>query len=150
MPLVVVLALGALISSFVAVALRTSLSGASAASAFVAEMRADELGRTAVDLVAYRIMSGGQEARRGGSFAASFGDCVVTVDYVSESARVDVNHAVPALIGAVFRTDGGDFDRLGGARPPLDCGTLEPNRCQRVGEGRSDACPAFSDRRAHG
>ena len=106
--LVVVLMFGALIAGLVAVALRTSLGGAFAASAFVKEMRAAELGRAAVDLVAYQMLSGGQPARRGGSLAASFADAELTVDYVSESARVDVNLAAPELIAAVLRAAGAD------------------------------------------
>ena len=106
--LIVVLVFAALISSLAIAAMRTSVSGASAAAVFVNEMRADELGRDAAYLVAHQLQSERPEARRGGSFVARLPRSEVSIDYVSEMARIDVNLASPKLLAALFAAGGAD------------------------------------------
>jgi general secretion pathway protein K len=107
--LFVTLLFAALISDLTIVALRTAQSGVFAASVYLDEMRADELGRAAVDMVAYQIISPSDpDARRGGSLFAHFAISRVMIDYVSETARIDVNGAPPHLIAALFEAVGAD------------------------------------------
>ncbi|MCK9917165.1 hypothetical protein MXD81_49310 [Microbacteriaceae bacterium K1510] len=106
--LFVTLLFAALISDLAVIALRTAQSGVFAASVYLDEMRADELGRAAVDLVSYQMSSSDPDARRGGSLFVRLGTSRVTVDYVSEAARIDVNMAPPRLIVALFMAVGAD------------------------------------------
>jgi len=108
--LIVVLVFAALISSLTAVALRSAVSGAAASVVFVDEMRANEMGRAAADLVAYQLRFGGPEAKRGGALTARLATCEVTVEYLSEAARIDVNTASPKLIAALFLAAGAEPD----------------------------------------
>jgi general secretion pathway protein K len=98
----------AFISSLFATVLHVSTSSGRAAAVFANAMRADELGRAAVDLVEAEVASDDQGAKRGGAFTASFGDSKVMVNYVTEAARVDVNLAPPELFAALFEAAGLD------------------------------------------
>jgi len=100
--LVIVLLFAALITMLAATAARSGLSAASASAAFVDLMRADELARAAADLVGVAASTGGPSARRGGSFVARLETAELSVDYLSETARIDINAAAPALLGQLF------------------------------------------------
>jgi general secretion pathway protein K len=100
--LIIVLLFAALITMLAATAARSGLSAASASAAFVDLMRADELARAAADLVAVAASTGGPSARRGGSFVARLETAELSVDYLSEAARIDINAAPPKLLGQLF------------------------------------------------
>jgi len=141
-----VLVFMAFITGLYATVLRVSTSGGRAAAAFANAMRADEIGRAAVDLVVAAAASednSNKEAKRGGAFAASFGDAAVSVNYVSEAARIDVNQAPPEFLAALFRAAGLDpgevssiEDRIKAFRQPLN-GTQSQsqNQGQTPGQG---------------
>lgn len=109
--LVVVLVFIAFVSSLLSAASRIASSSALAATTFANAMRSDELGRAAVHLVARQVSSGDPEAKRGGAFVAYFADAKIAIDYVSETARVDINLAPPKFLGALFRAAGADTER---------------------------------------
>ena len=100
--LVVVLLFAALITMLAATAARSGLSAASASAVFVDLMRADEVARAAADLVGVAAATGGPSARRGGSFAVRLETAELSVDYLSEAARIDINAAPPRLLGQLF------------------------------------------------
>ncbi|HLH10528.1 MAG TPA: hypothetical protein VKV77_01475 [Methylovirgula sp.] len=106
--LVAVLVFAALLASLLAGVLRMSSSYLFSAAAYSNVARADELGRTAADLVAQAVLSRDPNAKRGGSFVAHLKDADVYVNYVSETARVDVNAAQPELLIALFKAAGID------------------------------------------
>jgi len=108
--LIVVLIFSSLIASLAAVTLRSSMSSAAAGAVFVDEMRADQLGRNAADLIAYQLQSDDPQARRGGSFLVHLPLSDVSVDYVSEMARVDVNAAPPKFVANLLVAAGADPD----------------------------------------
>ena len=104
--LFIVLMFAAVLSGLVAVAMRSSMSGARAAALYADVMQADELGRATADLVAHYVETGGPERRRGGDFELRLRNANIAIDYVSESARVDANEAPLELIGAVLAAAG--------------------------------------------
>ena len=106
--LFVVLLFSAFLSALAAAAMRTGLSGARAAAVFADAVRADELGRGAADALAYRLATGDDEARRGGAIGLRLPGADVTVDYLSESARVDANLAPVPLVAALLAAAGAD------------------------------------------
>ncbi len=106
--LFVVLLFSSFLAALAASAMRTSLSGVRAAAVFADGVRADELGRSAADVLAYRLATGDEAARRGGAIAVRLPGGDLTVEYLSESARVDVNLASPSLIGALLAAVGVD------------------------------------------
>ena len=104
--LVMVLVLGLVGSSLAVVALRASAAGARAASIYLDEVRAEELGQAATDLVAVRMLQPDPQARRAGAFAVRFADALVEVDYVAETARIDLSAASPELLAALIESAG--------------------------------------------
>ena len=114
--LIVVLMFAALLSGLAAVALQGATSGARAATVFLDAMRADELGRAAGDALAFEIMHGGPGAARGGAFAIHLAQAEIAVEYLSESARVDLNNAPVDLIVAVLAAAGAEPEAIGVAR----------------------------------
>ena len=106
--LFVVLVFSAFLAALAAAAVRTGLSGARAAAAFADGVRADELGRGAAQALAYRLATGDDEARRGGAVAIRLPAADVTIDYLSESARVDANLAPVALLAALAAAAGAE------------------------------------------
>lgn len=106
--LFVVLVFSAFLAALAAAATRTGLSGAKAAAVFADVLRADQIGRDAAHVVAYRLLTGDEAARRGGAVALRLPGVDVTVDYLSESARVDVNRAPVALIASLLAAAGAD------------------------------------------
>ena len=106
--LFVVLLFSAFLAGLAATAWRTSLSGTRAATAFADLVRADELGRGAAAALAYRLATGDEAAKRGGAIGLRWPGADVTIDYVSESARVDVNLAPVSLIAALVVASGGE------------------------------------------
>lgn len=109
--LIVILAFVALIASLLGAALRIASSSARATAVFADSLRADELGRAAIDLVVHQASSSDPEAQRGGAFVAQLSNAEIHVDYVSESARADINLSPAELIGAVFRAAGAEQSR---------------------------------------
>ena len=106
--LFVVLVFSAFLAALAAAAVRTGLSGARAAAAFADGVRADELGRGAGQALAFRLATGDEAGRRGGAVAVRLPGADVTVDYLSESARVDVNAAPVALLAALAAAAGAE------------------------------------------
>ena len=106
--LFVVLVFSAFLAALAAAAVRTGLSGARAAAAFADGVKADELGRGAAQVLAYRLATGGEEARRGGAVAVRLPGADVTVDYLSESARIDANFAPVPLLAALAAAAGAE------------------------------------------
>lgn len=106
--LFIVLVFSAFLAGLAAVATRTATSGARAAAAFADGVRADELGRGAGAALAYRLATGDAAARRGGAVALRLPGADVTIDYLSESARVDANLAPVALLAALAGAAGAD------------------------------------------
>lgn len=104
--LIVVLIFGALLAAVLAGVLQMSLSYVFSSEAFSDTSRADELGRTAVDLVVQRTLLPDPDAKRGGSFAVHLEDADIYVDYLSEAARIDVNFTQPELLVALFKAAG--------------------------------------------
>jgi len=104
--LVFVVLLIALIATLLAAAQHLVVSNARAAKVFADSLRAEELGRTAVDLVMAQIQTGDPTGRRNGSFTAFLDQADLHIDYLSESARIDVNLAPPALIAGLARAAG--------------------------------------------
>jgi general secretion pathway protein K len=106
--LFVVLLFSAFLAGLAASAMRTSLSGVRAAAVFADVMRADELGRGAGDILAYHLTTAGVSAKRGGRIEMRFAGADIVIDYLSESARVDVNLAPVELLAALLAAAGGD------------------------------------------
>jgi general secretion pathway protein K len=104
--LLMVLIFGAAASSLAVTAMRSSSAGVRAATVYLDEVRAEELGRAAVDLIAARLASAEPGVRRAGAFAVPFADAVVEVSYIGETARVDLNAAPPELLAALFQAAG--------------------------------------------
>ncbi len=106
--LFVVLLFSAFLAGLAASAMRTGLSGVRAAAVFADVTRADQLGRGAGDILAYHLTTGGVSAKRGGRIEMRLSDADILIDYLSESARVDVNLAPVELIAALLAAAGGD------------------------------------------
>jgi general secretion pathway protein K len=108
--LFVVLIFAALLASVLAGVLRTSLSYVYASAAYSDAVRADELGRSAANLVAQRVLLSDPDAKRGGAFVVRLPDADIFVSYLSEAARVDVNATQPELLVALFKDAGVNSD----------------------------------------
>ena len=106
--LFVVLMFAAFLGGLAASAMRTGLSGARAAAVFADGVRADALGRAAADALAYRLVTGDAEAKRGGAIGLRLPGADVTIDYLSESARVDANAAPVPLIASLLAASGAE------------------------------------------
>lgn len=106
--LVVVLMFSALIAGLAGATVRDGLSAVRAARVFADVVQADELGRAAADIVAYQLLTGPDDMRRGGSIAVQLKGAEVSIDYVSESARIDINTAPVGLISALLSAAGAD------------------------------------------
>lgn len=149
--LFVVLVFAALITGLAGVAMRSSSSGVRAAAVYLDHMRADALGRSAADIVAYYVRSGGSELRRGGSFAIHLGEADLSVTYLSEAARIDANAAPVSLIAALLTAADADpalvravADRISATRrlaEPKPGGDQLPAP-QSVSPDRNDFSPA--------
>jgi len=113
--LFVVLLFSAFLAGLAASAMRTSLSGVRAAAVFADVMRADELGRGAGDILAYHLATASVSAKRGGRIEVRLPTADIVVDYLSESARVDVNLAPVELIAALLGAAGVDPAEVGAA-----------------------------------
>lgn len=101
--LLMVLILGLFASALTVVALRAGSAAARSASVYLDEIRAEQLGQSATDLIAARLAGDEAEAKRAGAFQARFLEGVVEVAYVSEAGRIDLNLAEPELIAALFQ-----------------------------------------------
>ncbi len=110
--LFIVLLFSAFLAGLAAAAMRMSLSGARAAAVFADVARADALGEGAADILASYLAEGDAAGRRGGSIEVRLPDANVQVDYVSESARIDVNLAPLPLIIGLLGAAGGDQDEV--------------------------------------
>lgn len=110
--LVTVLLFSALLASLLAVAMASSLSGARAAAIFLDSARADLLSQGVGNAVAFQVATAGADRKRGGAFSLRLTQADLDVDYVSESARVDVNQAPIALIGALLAAAGAEASRV--------------------------------------
>ena len=106
--LFVVLMFSAFLATLAASAMRTGLSGARAAAVFADGVRADALGRGAADALAYRLATGDAAAKRGGAIGLRLPGADVTIDYLSESARVDANAAPVPLVAALLAACGAE------------------------------------------
>ncbi len=106
--LFIVLMFSAFLATLAAAAMRTGLSGARAAAVFADGVRADALGRGAGDALAYRLATGDAAAKRGGAIGLRLPGAEVTIDYLSESARVDANAAPVPLIAALLVAAGAE------------------------------------------
>lgn len=106
--LFVVLMFSAFLAGLAATAMRTGLSGARAAAVFADGIRADALGRGAADALAYRLATGDAEAKRGGAIGLRLPGADVTIDYLSESARIDANAAPVPLIASLLAAAGAE------------------------------------------
>jgi general secretion pathway protein K len=106
--LIVVMIFAALLASVLVGVMRMSSSYVYAAAAYSDAVRADELGRSATDLVAQRVLLGDATARRGGAFGVRLPDAFVSVSYISESSKLDVNTTQPELLVALMKAAGVD------------------------------------------
>ncbi len=106
--LFIVLMFSAFLAALAAAAMRTGLSGARAAAVFADGVRADALGRGAADALAYRLATGDAAAKRGGAIGLRLPGAEVTIDYLSESARIDANAAPVPLIAALLAAAGAE------------------------------------------
>lgn len=106
--LIVVMIFAALLSSVLVGVMRMSSSYIYAAVAYSDNARADELGRSATDLVVQRILLGDATAKRGGAFNVRLPDADISISYISESARIDVNTTQPELLIALMKAAGVD------------------------------------------
>jgi Type II secretion system (T2SS), protein K len=106
--LIVVMIFAALLASILVGVMRMSSSYIYAAAAYSDAVRADELGRSSTDLVAQRVLLGDATARRGGAFGVRLPDAFVSVSYISESSRLDVNTTQPELLVALMNAAGVD------------------------------------------
>ena len=139
--LFVVLAFAALLASLVGAIMRTGVSGARAAAAFADAERADELGRGAGDIVAFRLSSGELDAIRGGRLSVHFPDADIAVEYLSESARIDVNAAPVTLIAAVLSAAGAD-------QPVVDAVSAKVTLLRKASTRPQPATGAFAQSKA--
>ncbi len=110
--LFIVLLFSAFLAGLAAAAMRMSVSGARAAAVFADVARADALGEGAADLLASHLSECDAAGRRGGSIEVRLPDADIEVDYVSESARIDVNLAPLPLIVGLLGAAGGDQDEV--------------------------------------
>ena len=106
--LFIVLLFSAFLAGLAGAAMRMGLSGARAAAVFADAARADTLGEGAADILASHLANADATARRGGSIEVRLPDADIVVDYVSESARIDVNLAPLPLIVGLLGAAGGD------------------------------------------
>lgn len=104
--LFVVLMFAVIIADLALLALHSSSSEIRATGLFVDAARAEELGESLVPLTRHYISRDIAARLRGGSFTAQFPDATVRVDYLSESARVDVNRSPIKLLEAVLLREG--------------------------------------------
>lgn len=135
--LFIVLMFSAFLAALAAAAMRTSLSGVRAAAAFADGVRADELGQGAADALAYHLATGDAAAKRGGAIALRLAGADVTIDYLSESARVDANLAPVPLVAALAAAAGAE---------PSEAESIAANVTQFRAEAaaRAKAAPAGS------
>ena len=110
--LFIVLLFSAFLAGLAAAAMRMGLSGARAAAVFADAARADTLGEGAADILASHLADADAAARRGGSIEVRLPDADIEVDYVSESARIDVNLAPLPLIVGLLGAAGGDQNEV--------------------------------------
>ena len=110
--LFIVLLFSAFLAGLAAAAMRMGLSGARAAAVFADAARADTLGEGAADILASHLADADAAARRGGSIEVRLPDADIEVDYLSESARIDVNLAPLPLIVGLLGAAGGDQDEV--------------------------------------
>ncbi len=110
--LFIVLLFAAFLAGLAATAMRMGLSGAQAAAVFADAARADTLGEGAAAVLASHLADADAAARRGGSIEVRLPDANIVVDYVSESARIDVNLAPLPLIIGLLGAAGGDQDEV--------------------------------------
>ncbi len=110
--LFIVLLFSAFLAGLAAAAMRMGLSGARAAAVFADAARADTLGEGAADILASHLADADAAARRGGSIEVRLPDASIEVDYVSESARIDVNLAPLPLIVGLLGAAGGDQNEV--------------------------------------
>jgi hypothetical protein len=110
--LLVVLLFAVVIANLALVALRASSSEIRASAIFVDDARADALGQSVVALTRYYISDDVEGRGRGGSFTARFDSASVTVDYLSESARIDINHSPVDLLETALLSNGISQDRV--------------------------------------
>ena len=104
--LFVVLMFAVVIANLALIALRSASSENRAAAVFVDVARTTELGRATVALTRYYISGDPDMRTRGGSFTTAFTSGTVKIDYLSESARVDVNRAPLDLLESVLSMAG--------------------------------------------
>lgn len=104
----VVLIFAALLASLLSSVLRSSLSYSYAAAAYSDVVRTDELGRSAAGLVAQRALAVDPDARRGGAFVVRLPDAEISVEYISESARIDINSTQSELLVTLIKDAGVD------------------------------------------
>ncbi len=110
--LFIVLLFAAFLAGLAGAAMRMGLSGARAAAVFADAARADTLGEGAAAILASHLADADAAARRGGSIEVRLPDADVEVDYLSESARIDVNLAPLPLIVGLLTAAGGDQDEV--------------------------------------
>ncbi len=125
--LFIVLMFSALLAALAGAAMRTGVSGARAASVFADAARADALGEAAGDIVVDELMKGDAATHRGGALAVRVPGAEMVIDYVSESARIDVNTASVELIAAVLSA--------AGAEPQLTASVVEHLETLRAASG---------------
>jgi general secretion pathway protein K len=106
--LIVVLIFAALLASVLVGVMRMSSSYMYAAAVYSDTARADELGRSATDLVAQRVLLPDPTAKRGGTFSVRLPDANISISYISESARIDVNTTQPELLVSLIKAAGVD------------------------------------------
>lgn len=136
--LFIVLMFAALLAFLAAAVMKTGVSGARAAQVFADAARADALGASAGDIVVYQLMTGNADTHRGGSLSVRLPGAEITIDYVSESARVDVNTGSIKLISAVLAA--------AGCEPPLIASVAARIQASRAAfAGRRIAAEPASD-----
>ncbi len=100
--LLLVLIMGALLTGLTLVAMRTFTASARAAAVYVDEVRAEELGRSGIDLALAWISLLNGKQRQAGSVAQAMDRGGLRVDFVAETGRVDINQAPPDLLAFVI------------------------------------------------
>jgi general secretion pathway protein K len=100
-------ALGALVSIYAVYV----INSATAFSAYDDHLRAEALASAAIELASYQVQSKpGAPATTHGDFKFRLGQANVTVDFHSESSRVDLNAAPKPLLAGLFRVVGASAD----------------------------------------
>lgn len=106
--LLLVLIMGALLTSLAFVAMRGLSASMRATSVFGDEVRVEELGRSGIDLALAQLSRGGGDTTTSGPFEMQLSTGRIAVEVAPETGRADINHAPAAVFAVLIAATGSD------------------------------------------